>query len=173
MENLIKFGLCFNFEKSEYIVWKSNDVNGGSKIKVKFGCLYADSPARCFALGIKYFNGYYGCSRCTTKGSFKKDRTCFPELNAPLRTDESFLNKLQIEHHRLNFDSILVTKLNILPIKQVPLDTMHLLYSGVTKKIITCLMSCKLKNKNVGLNSQQKKLINEKLSNAIRNELET
>lgn len=163
MTNLIESGLCFDINKGELVTWESTEMSS-SKIDLKFGSFFADSPARCFSLGIKYYNGFFGCPRCTTKGMTKKDRTCFPELDAPLRTDESFLMKQQPEHH--HFDSILVTKMKIMPIKQVPLDTMHLLYSGVTKKIIVCLTSFNLRNTNVCLSTFQKKEVNQRLAKA-------
>lgn len=99
--------------------------------------------------------------RCTTHGSFKKNRTCFPEFSAPLRTDEDFTLQLQKEHHKYN--SILITALDVKAITQVPLDVMHLVYLGITKKIIFCLLNGDL---NIRLNSSKVLAINERLSTA-------
>lgn len=109
------------------------------RVQLEMGNVYADTPARCFLLGTKYHSGYYGCGRCETHGSFKKNRTCFPEVSAPRRSDASFALKLQVEHHKN--DSILVSALGIKAISQVPLDAMHLVYLGITKKIIHGLMN--------------------------------
>lgn len=138
-----------------------NEENHDNKIDLELGSIYADTPARCFILGTKYHSGYYGCSRCTTHGSFKKNRTCFPELSASLRTDDTFTMQLQKEHHKYN--SILITDLHIKAISQVPLDAMHLVYLGITKKIIFCLINGDL---NVRLNSRKISQINDYLATA-------
>lgn len=69
----------------------------------------------------------------------KKNRTCFPEISAPRRSDASFALKLQVEHHKN--DSILVSALGIKAKSQVPLDALHLVYLGITKKLIYGLMN--------------------------------
>lgn len=151
-------GLMFDSDNNLQL-W--NEENEETKIQLILGNIYADTPARCFILGTKYFSGYYGCGRCLTHGSFKKNRTCFPEMSAELRTDDNFASKSQIEHHKS--DSILITALNIKAITQVPLDSMHLVHLGVTKKIIFCLINGDLK---VRLNSRQVSQINDSLMTA-------
>lgn len=71
----------------------------------------------------------------TTHGIFKKNRTCFPELESMRRRrmDESFTLKTQKEHH--NKDNKWISDLNLKPITQVPLGVIHLDYLGVTKKL--------------------------------------
>lgn len=72
-----------------------------------------------------------GCGRCSTEGEHLVNRICFPELNAILRTDEGFKNKVQEEYHKK--DTILES-INLNCISQVPLDCIHLLCPGVMKK---------------------------------------
>lgn len=59
------------------------------------------------------------------------NRTTFPELNAKLRTDSDFINKVCDEFH--NEFSPLET-LDIGMISGFPLDYMHLVCLGLTKK---------------------------------------
>lgn len=146
--------------KTKLVTWDGND-NEQQKYVICLGKVFADTPARCFLLGTKYHTGFCGCGRCTTHGIFKKNRTCFPELESTRRTDESFALKTQIEHH--NKDNKWVSDLNLKVISQVPLDVMHLVYLGVTKKIIGCLLKGDLR---VKLNSQLVNTINENLLRA-------
>ncbi|KAB0795900.1 hypothetical protein PPYR_09961 [Photinus pyralis] len=80
-------------------------------ISIKINAIICDAPARAFIAGIKSHTGYFGCSKCTTEGTFTDNRVIFPQLNATLRSDVSFLQKIQEEHHKS--DTILHHSLNI------------------------------------------------------------
>lgn len=58
-------------------------------------------------------------------------------MNAIQRTNESFKNRTQPEHHRCKND--IEEQLDLKCIAQVPLDAMHLVYMGVTKKYFVLL----------------------------------
>ncbi|OXA53829.1 hypothetical protein Fcan01_11368 [Folsomia candida] len=92
----------------------------------------ADAPARSYVKRIISHNGFFGCERCTTRGIYERTVT-FPELNAPLRTDESFRNRDQSEHHQ-GFSKLL--DLGIGMTTQFPLDYLHQICLGITKKMI-------------------------------------
>ena len=107
-------------------------IMNGRQYSVNIRCLICDSPAASYILCIKQFNGYYGCRKCTIKGVWRS-RLVFLFEESELRTDFSFRNRIQSEHHleisafeRLNFDMV----------KQVPLDYMHLVLLGVTKTML-------------------------------------
>lgn len=85
-------------------------------------------------LGLKGPTGYYGCSRCTTKGVHCENRVRFPELNAPLRSDKDFKDRAQPQHH--HFTSLLEEVLELLGVTEAPLDGMHLLYACVARRIL-------------------------------------
>jgi hypothetical protein len=93
----------------------------------KFIC---DVPARSF-LNLNH-NSYHGCERCIQEGSYL-GRVVFQDFESPQRTDISFKNKLDLDHH--TGDSPLI-KLRLDPIAQFPLDYMHLVCLGVTRKLI-------------------------------------
>lgn len=83
---------------------------------------------------IKGHSGFFGCGKCVQEGCYLKNRICFPELDSALRTDQSFKNKDQIEHHLS--DSILTNELDVKMITQFPLDYLHLVCLGVVRKLL-------------------------------------
>lgn len=52
-----------------------------------------------FSSGLKHATGYCGCGRCTAASTYIHNRVCFTDLDAPLRTDKSFEDRLQPQHH--------------------------------------------------------------------------
>lgn len=106
-------------------------------IRVELGAIICDAPAKAYILGIKGHSGYFSCPKCTTEGDYKHGRMCFPELNAPLRTDSSFRDADQEDHH---LSETILKELPIDLIKQVPLDYMHLACLGVVRKLLLLWM---------------------------------
>ncbi|CAN7944463.1 unnamed protein product, partial [Ixodes pacificus] len=105
----------------------------GRHIRVKLAAVICDAPAKSYVLGIKGHSGYFSCTRCETEGKFINGRMCFPQLDAKLRTNQSFRDCAQEEHH------VKGTELKELPIDlvmQVPLDFMHLVCLGVVHKLL-------------------------------------
>ncbi|XP_067214679.1 uncharacterized protein [Linepithema humile] len=99
---------------------------------VKIRCVICDSPARSFVTGTKAHNAFFGCGKCMQEGTFDNHRMLFLDFDSPPRTDENFKNRLQEEHH--NNTSPLES---ILPmVSRFPLDYMHLVCLGVTKKLL-------------------------------------
>lgn len=107
----------------------------GKHFNVQLNCFIADTPARAFILNIKGHSGYFGCSKCVCEGDYVEGRVVLLENSSSLRTNKSFRLKQQPEHH--HGPSILET-LNIDMVQQFPLDYMHLVLLGVTKRIL-CL----------------------------------
>ena len=121
---------------------KQIEVNGlpnanGKVVKLKTSCFICDAPARAFIKQVKGHNAYHGCERCTQKGQWN-DKVTFSLVNAPLRTDESFNERLDEDHHQQT-----ETPLCSLPIglvSQVVLDPMHLVHLGVMRKLLKLWM---------------------------------
>jgi len=109
-------------------------------IKVKVSKLLCDAPAKSFLLCIKGHTGYSSCTKCTEEGTFINGKVVFLENNGQLRNDISFQNKLDEEFHKgvSRFE-----KLNMGLVSQVPLDSMHLVYLGVMKRILIFLIKGK------------------------------
>nr|XP_047142227.1 uncharacterized protein LOC124816627 isoform X1 [Hydra vulgaris] len=94
-----------------------------------------DAPARAFVKCIKGHNGYYGCERCIQKGTRVDNRTVFPDVNAMKRTDASFALFQQVQHHKPDAVPPLL-ELNIGHISQFPLEYMHLVCLGATRRLL-------------------------------------
>lgn len=58
-----------------------------------------DSPARAFIRGVKSHNAYHGYDKCHQKGVRKSNRMTFPEVNARRRTNDTFRQAEDEEHH--------------------------------------------------------------------------
>jgi len=126
------------------------------KYSFKICAIVADAPARAFIKYCKPHNSFYACERCTTKGvSVGKKRAIkrvYPEMNCKSRSNESFKNREQPQHHKDNVDSILLKLPDFNIINSVVIDSMHLLYLGVMK---TLLEKWILKKSIAGLKRRQ------------------
>ncbi|KAG9278033.1 hypothetical protein AMEX_G5823 [Astyanax mexicanus] len=107
----------------------------GNNLKVQLRCITCDAPAKAMVKCIKQFSGYYGCDKCTQKGHWD-GRMTYPQVdNLTLRTDQSFREGLQPEHHLQER----ISPFSILPIdmiKSFPADYMHQCCLGVMKKLL-------------------------------------
>lgn len=82
---------------------------------------------------VKGHTGYHGCEKCTQQGVWK-GRMTFPETDATLRTDEDFNNMIDEDHH---VGPSPLKDLSIGMVTQFPLDYMHLVCLGVTRRLIS------------------------------------
>lgn len=90
--------------------------------------------------GTAYFNGKHGCQKCTIVGTYFHDgrRMSFPQFNLPLRSDASFRNRLNPEHHREISPLENLVSANGIPLLDMvrdfsTSDPLHLLEQGVMK----------------------------------------
>lgn len=87
-------------------------------------------------IGTVNFNHYHGCAKCTTIGKwdYKGHHMSFPRIDAPRRSDASFRNQDDEDHHKE------ISPMQELPINMVedfPIaDSLHLLDLGVMKKCL-------------------------------------
>lgn len=100
---------------------------------VQIRAFIADAPARSFILNTVGHSGYFACGKCEQRGSYCQRRVVYEAAANKLRTDESFDQKIQKEHH--NGHSIL-SELGLGLVSQVPVEYMHLVLQGVTKKLL-------------------------------------
>lgn len=107
----------------------------GKKYKIEIDKIICDAPAKAFLLNIKGHNGYFGCNQCIQEGEYINGKMTFPEINATLRTDDSFKNKTDENHHKEGNTPLL--QLNVGLVSSVPFDYMHLVCIGVVKKLIS------------------------------------
>nr|CAI5858150.1 unnamed protein product [Callosobruchus analis] len=110
-------------------------VLGEKTYLLKLNCIISDAPAKAFILNVKNHTGYFGCCKCICEGDYYVERrVVFLSDNSAPGTNDSFRNRTQPEHHR---GPTILETLDIDIIKQVPLDYMHLVLLGVTKRILT------------------------------------
>lgn len=105
----------------------------GKCVDIKISNFVCDASARAFVKNIKAHNAYHGCEKCTQEGTWLENRMTFPEVDSPLRTDTSFINKDDEFHHK---GTSVLTRVGIGMVSQFPLDVMHLVFLGVVRKLI-------------------------------------
>ncbi|XP_077536347.1 uncharacterized protein LOC144148704 [Haemaphysalis longicornis] len=139
-------GVFFGYEKpdngNEFLRLFVNDLKtvttagiqvGALTIPVRLNALICDAPAKAFILNIRGHTGYYSCTKCTVKGTYKKGRVCFPDISKRLRSDASFRDQVQVWHHH---GTTILEELRIDLVQDVPLDYMHLVCLGVMRKLL-------------------------------------
>jgi len=95
----------------------------------------ADAPARMLLKGTKSFNSKKGCERCTTGAVCIEHRMSYPFTpNAPLRTHDSFLQRLDPDHHRSN--SLFESVPGVNMVSSFVIEPMHGIDEGVTKRVM-------------------------------------
>lgn len=103
-------------------------------IKCSIDSIICDTPAKSFILQIKGHTGYSSCTKCITEGDFRCNKVCFPEINASLRTDLDFRLKTDENFH---IGTTIVEEIpNFDLINNIPLDYMHLVCLGVTRRLL-------------------------------------
>lgn len=112
-------------------------VNGicieGKIYEFKLQMLICDTPAKSYILNIKGHSGFFSCTKCTIEGDFGNS-IYFSETEFVKRTDESFRTRLQPEHHvgKTLWEEIPQFDM----INGVPIDYMHCILLGVTKRLL-------------------------------------
>ena len=121
----------------EYCELQINGFNNANlTLKVKITSVICDTPARAFVKNTKLYSGYHGYDKCTQNGVWARKMT-YPETNAPLRTDASFNDMADEEHHK---GPTLFCQMNLGMVSQIPIDYMHLVCLGVMKRLILLWM---------------------------------
>lgn len=106
----------------------------GITLNIKINGIIADAPARAFIKQIKGHSGYFACEKCTEEGDYLSGSISFPEGTAQLHTDESFVLRLNEEHHVGVSPLLEISGLRL--VSCIPLDYMHLCCLGIMKKIL-------------------------------------
>lgn len=100
-----------------------------------------DTPARSFVTGCVGHNAFYGCSKCDQHGVYM-NKTTYSTTRENSRTDVSFYNREQPEHHKQQFrnELTLLETVNIGMVSQFPLDVMHAIDSGLMKRMLESIL---------------------------------
>ncbi|XP_070161256.1 uncharacterized protein [Polyergus mexicanus] len=114
-----------------------NGINvNGCNIPCRLAALICDTPAKAFVLCVNGHSGYFSCTKCRTEGEYVGNRICFPQVNAPLRTDDDFKRKIDENYHKPDITCSLLQIPHFKPVNDVPLDYMHLICLGIMRKLI-------------------------------------
>lgn len=126
--------------------------NKPKTFRIRIDKFILDAPARAFLKCIIGHGGYFSCEKCEERGEWlqkvainpKNKRSknkaknaghvCLIGTNAPLRTDETFRNKENAEHHH---DTSPMEELSIDMIRDIPLEYLHLILYGGMKRLLT------------------------------------
>lgn len=143
-------------------------IIGKTRFIFRVSCILADTPARSFLKNVVQFNGFNGCTKCCQLGRWEGRTVWIYQESMDLRTDEIFRD-FGYSGHQLNVS--LLTNLKIGLVSQFPLDYMHLVCLGVTKKLISswigqkCPRHTKLSQTQIDLISQRLLALNVAIPN--------
>lgn len=125
------FLLDFCIESKNLI--RTGITNNNSLIEFGFNKFLMDSPAKSHVTLTKLHIGYDSCYYCEIHGYHDGSRVCFLEVDCKLRTDKEFKDKVCKSFHR---GTSILESLEIDMIDQVPIDYLHCVLLGTTKKIL-------------------------------------
>ena len=122
----------------------------GSLFPFQINFFVCDAPARSFCKGTKLHSGYHSCERCCTKGVQCQNRIVYPNLDCAKRTDGEFAAMSYQGTHQLRHTLLVNRGINC--VSQFVLDSMHLVYQGVVKRMLEwwcnpSKLQCRLSNK--------------------------
>lgn len=106
--------------------------------KLKLRAFICDAPARQMIKCIISHNGYYSCERCKIEGIREYNRVVFPLPNPlpEMRNDHEFNSFQYKDRHQKEVSPLVVQGLNISCINDFVLDSMHMVFLGVVKKML-------------------------------------
>ncbi|KAK3926982.1 X-linked retinitis pigmentosa GTPase regulator [Frankliniella fusca] len=105
----------------------------GKVYEVRIRNYILDAPARSLIKCCTGHSGYCGCEKCTVWGEYHDNRVTFLDMDAPLRTDESFSLREQPKHHK---GLSPLEDIGTAMISQFRLDPAHLAWGGAVKRLL-------------------------------------
>lgn len=115
----------------------------GKKLFIVLDSVVCDTPARAFVKNTKGHNGYHGCDKCCQPGVYFNNRMTYPRNDFELRTDSSFSDRVDEEHHHDGPHGF--SGVDVGMVTRFPLDYMHLACLGVTRRLLNAWLRGPLK----------------------------
>lgn len=103
--------------------------------ELHFRAFVMDAPARAFIMNTMLYTGYQSCTKCIIDGIRIANRTVFHGVGYMPRTNFTFRSRIHNDHHHSN-DITMIERLPIDCVKNVPIDSMHNVFLGVTKQLL-------------------------------------
>jgi hypothetical protein len=156
-------------DELNHLYQKGLDVNNKNYRVLVCSCC-VDSPARAKVLEIKQFNGYYGCTFCLHPSVNQR----YPGMNVENRTLEKHLQHIEelenLPATQRKDNSIMGVKgrtplLDIPkfdPMLQCPVDYMHCVLLGVTKKLLSLWCSTQYSKMNFYMKNERKRILDQR-----------
>ncbi|XP_061394657.1 uncharacterized protein LOC133330210 [Musca vetustissima] len=133
----------------EVILLKGQFIIQQKHLKLKFRCLICDAPAKAFVCGVPGHTSTHGCTKCTQIAKKVNNVLTYSSESGSLISDEDFAVRKYPCHHSQMFkeEKTPLEEIGFGMINQTPLDSMHLIDLGVTKKMLTRIMHNKTEKK--------------------------
>lgn len=122
-----------------------------------------DAPMRAYLKNIILHSGYNSCERCVVHGDFVNNTVCLLQSQCELRSDQSFALRNDPNHHKKSNKRGILESINFPMVSGFILDTMHLCYLGVIKRLLSRLVGTKAAHKKVRIGRNEKELFHQKL----------
>ena len=116
-------------------------IHKGKLLNVEVSSFVCDAPARAYVKNVKSHNRYSGCDKCDQEGVWKNKMT-YPETDVRLRTDSSYYDMIDEEHHLKQTLSPLTGIVKM--VYSFPIDYMHLCCLGLMRKLLNMWSKGKL-----------------------------
>ncbi|XP_073841182.1 uncharacterized protein [Musca autumnalis] len=111
----------------------------GKKINIHLRAIICDAPAKAFVCGIKGHNSFNGCTKCQQIGERVDNVNTYSIFCGESRTDEGFISRIYENYHLTLYNGMemKLESIGIKMVSQFPVDSMHTIDLGITKKILT------------------------------------
>lgn len=120
------------------------------KKKFRFRIFIGDAPACSLVTGTMSHASYFGCPKCDQVCCSDGHKLYYQFFSGELRTDESFLQRKDILHHRPEFqDKRLLLEDIMGMVSQFVIEAMHAIDHGVTKRIVKAVLSNNIACSNI------------------------
>lgn len=128
---------CKDFVE-EVLLLKDGFILNERKIKIVLRCLTCDTPAKAFVCGIPGHTSSHGCSKCTQVAKKVGSVLTYSTVSGTLISDEDFSLRKYPKHHNQKFKDANspLEQIGFNMVSQTPLDSMHLIDLGVTRKML-------------------------------------
>lgn len=126
------------------------------RVPVVLGPFICDAPMRSYLKQVVCHSAYNSCERCIQKGEYHGGHVALLKVDQPQRTERSFTERDDPNHHSSSPSSPLETSLNLNMVSAFVLDYMHSACIGTMKRLLMRWKQSKKNDKKCHLSSAKK-----------------